>query len=612
MRSAFACLLLCALHLDPAAGEEFQGEATLVFRGVRVFDGERVIPSTDVAVNGETIVHVGPGIDPPEEADVIDGRGMTLLPGLIDAHTHTFFPAQLEQAAVFGVTTELDMAGDPRFAAEMRAQQKPGEARRRADLLSAGTPATARGGHPTQLPSFGNIPTLDAPEQAQEFVDERIAEGSDYIKVIYDDGSVYGLSFPTIDRRTLEAVVKAAHTRKKLAVAHIATAAGARDAIEAGVDGLVHLFADQTIDDDLVRLAVEHTVFVVPTLTVLESAGGEPSGTSLVDDESLNPFLLPDDISNLKSAFPRRSESKVDFATARETVEKLKGAGVPILAGSDAPNLGTAHGVSLHRELELLVASGLSPLEALTAATAAPAKHFGLSDRGRIAAKRWADLVLVEGDPTRDIKASRRIVSVWKQGTRIDRDAHREKVKAELARREKARGAPPPPNSESGLVSDFEGEKIESVFGSGWAVSTDFFVGGKSKARFERAGEGADETEGSLVVTGTVQDRPQPRWAGVTFSPGPFPMAPANLSSKKAISFWAKGDGKQYYVMLFFQKRGFQPSVKTFVAGDEWKQHRFKINEFDGCDGSGITGVFFGSGAKAGDFRLQVDQVRFE
>ena len=207
MRSAFACLLLCAVSPDPTAGEEFRGEATLVFRGVRVFDGERVIPSTDVAVNGETIVHVGPGIDPPEEADVIDGRGMTLLPGLIDAHTHTFFPTQLEQAAVFGVTTELDMAGDPRFAAEMRAQQKAGKATHRADLLSAGTPATARGGHPTQLPSFGKIPTLDAPEQAQEFVDERIAEGSDYIKVIYDDGSVYGLSFPTIDRKTLVAVV---------------------------------------------------------------------------------------------------------------------------------------------------------------------------------------------------------------------------------------------------------------------------------------------------------------------------------------------------------------------------------------------------------------------
>ncbi len=89
-------------------------------------------------------------------------------------------------------------------------------------------------------------------------------------------------------------------------------------------------------------------------------------------------------------------------------------------------------------------------------------------------------------------------------------------------------------------------------------------------------------------------------------------MAPVDLSRKKAISFQAKGDGKSCFVMLFFQKRGFQPSIQTFVAGQEWMQHRFKIEEFDGCDGRDIMGVFFGGGTESGDFRLQIDEVRFE
>src|SRR5262249_23712801 len=116
-----------------------------------------------------------------------------------------------------------------------------------------------------------------------------------------------------------------------------------------------------------------------------------------------------------------------------ETARRLQSLGVPILAGTDAPSMGVAHGVSLHRELELLVAAGLSPAEALAAATAAPAKAFGLSDPGRIARGLRADLVLLDGDPTADIKATRRIVGVWKGGRPIDRDAWRDRV-AEEAR----------------------------------------------------------------------------------------------------------------------------------------------------------------------------------
>jgi imidazolonepropionase-like amidohydrolase len=107
------------------------------------------------------------------------------------------------------------------------------------------------------------------------------------------------------------------------------------------------------------------------------------------------------------------------IANARDSVRRLHDAGVPILAGTDAPNRNTVHGASLHEELAQLVDVGLTAQEALAAATSRPADAFGLRDRGRIAVGKRADLLLVEGDPTRDILDSRRILTVWKNGFRV-------------------------------------------------------------------------------------------------------------------------------------------------------------------------------------------------
>jgi imidazolonepropionase-like amidohydrolase len=106
---------------------------------------------------------------------------------------------------------------------------------------------------------------------------------------------------------------------------------------------------------------------------------------------------------------------------ARAAVAALVAAGVPILAGTDAGNPGTAHGASLHRELELLVSAGMTPVQALRAATSVPARVFSLRDRGRIAPGFRADLVLVAGEPDRDILATRRIVGVWRNGAAVAR-----------------------------------------------------------------------------------------------------------------------------------------------------------------------------------------------
>src|SRR5690606_25547099 len=135
-----------------------------------------------VVVEDGVITAVGDDAAVPEGAEVVDGSGMTLLPGLIDAHVHAFTPQMLEQALMFGVTTVFDMFTDEGFAAQMREEQAAGEANYRADMLSAGTLATVAGGHGTQ---FGlNIDTLEGPEGAEQWVADRIAAGADYIKVI--------------------------------------------------------------------------------------------------------------------------------------------------------------------------------------------------------------------------------------------------------------------------------------------------------------------------------------------------------------------------------------------------------------------------------------------
>src|SRR5262249_34167308 len=161
-------------------------------------------------------------------------------------------------------------------------------------------------------------------------------------------------------------------------------------------------------------------------------------------------WITPTDARNLGSAFPRQPLALADYAVARDAVRKLRSAGVPILAGSDAPNPGTAHGVSIHRELELLVEAGLTPTEALAAATAVPAAKFGLSDRGRIAPKLVADLVLVKGDPTTDITATRKIVGVWKRGQGVDRAAYRAEVEKQKAQVANLRQQAPPEGSAVG------------------------------------------------------------------------------------------------------------------------------------------------------------------
>jgi imidazolonepropionase-like amidohydrolase len=576
-------------------------------RNVRIFDGTHILPQSTVIVQESTITAVGNNIAIPSDTQVIDGNGQTLLPGLIDAHTHVYGPA-LKQALILGVTTELDMFMDHHTAVEIKQKQADGQGLDMSDLRSAGTAITAPGGHGTEygLP----IPTINGPDEAQEFVDARIAEGSDYIKIIYDDGKAFGRPIPTISKATMAAVVAAAHKRGKLAIVHITAYQDARDAIEVGADALAHLFFDKMPDSQFGNFVAAHRAFVIPTLTVLESAVGIPSGASLVTDMYLAPYLSPGDARILQNAFPpARSNEQRTYEAAKEAVRLLKAAGVPILAGTDASNPGTLHGASIHRELELLVQAGLTPTEALAATTSVPARLFSLDDRGRIAPGLRADLLLVRGDPTTDIKATRDIVSIWKLGVPVDREAYRSMIEQQKT---EAQNRPAPVGSESGLVSDFEDGSLSTQFGSGWHVSTDNILGGTSTATMEVVPGGANGSKNSLLITGElVPGSVGFAWAGAIFFPGPAPFAPVNLSAKKAITFWAKGDGQAYRIMLYLGSLQSIPASVTFVAGSNWQQFSFPFSDFSGSDGRELLGVLFAAGTP-GKFAFQLDNVSFQ
>ena len=420
IRSVLALAMFASATLLPSAQS---GDSSYVIRDVRVFDGETVAEEQTVVISQGKIAAVGGStVEVPTGAQEVTGDGRTLLPGLMDAHIHlpsvpiTSAIEALQQTLAFGVTTAVVMWAAPsQFVSrvkELEATDSPDMAA----VLTAGTGATAPGGHPTQM-GGPPIPTLTAPAEADAFVAARVAEGSDFIKIIYDELGI-PKKVPTLDERTIAALVTAAHARGRIAVVHIGNERDARGAIAAGVDGLAHLFTGSSVSTDFGQFVAKHRVFVIPTLSILHTICGTPDGPGFLQDA--------DTMRQVKPQFRKPLEIPAWQSTLRcdaapEAIRQLAAAGVPLLAGTDAPAPGTTYGASLHRELEHLVNAGLSPTDALTAATSATARAFRMSDRGRVRAGMRADLLLVDGDPSKQIRATRNIVATWKRGVRVQR-----------------------------------------------------------------------------------------------------------------------------------------------------------------------------------------------
>ncbi|RZL82845.1 MAG: amidohydrolase [Rhodococcus sp. (in: high G+C Gram-positive bacteria)] len=338
--------------------------------GVRVFDGQELSAPRTVVIDGSVI-----GTD-PAGARIVDAGGAVLLPGLIDAHIHLNGLDTLEQLCSWGVTTGLDMATwPPALVSSLRGVDGL------TDIRSPGIPVIGPAGPHAHfgMPAEAVVPDWEA---AGRFVSARVVEGADYIKIVLEAPGDGGP-----DPVVAGAVVEAAHRHGKPVVAHASSRGAYALALEAGADIVTHIPNGEPLGDDMVARMLAGRRVAVPPLSMMQ-------------------------------ALAALHGSADAFAAASDSVAALYRAGVPVLAGTDAalqpglPQL-VVHGESLHHELELLVAAGLSTVDALRAATVLPARHFGLGDRGAVEPGLRADLVLVDDDPLTDIRATRTIERIW-------------------------------------------------------------------------------------------------------------------------------------------------------------------------------------------------------
>jgi imidazolonepropionase-like amidohydrolase len=364
----------------------------IAITNVKVFDGNALTEERTVVIDKGVIS----AATTAERA--VDGQHGTLLPGFIDSHVHLRTVAELEQGTQWGCTTMLDM-GSQSMAVTDSLRHRHGLA----DIRGAGNVASAPGGFQTTRMGFPASSVVTGPGDAGRFVADRVAEGADYIKVIVEDPQRMGSA--ALDVATIAALVEAAHKARLKAIAHVTTLAAFTIAAEAGADILTHAPIDADVNEQLAISIATRGIVSVPTLIMMRVAA------------------------SVAAHLPTHAGSSVDYAHARSTVSVFHRAGVTILAGTDAHQVPATpanaapaalppvpHGEAIHDELGLLVEAGLTPVEALRAATVLPADYFGFGDRGVIEVGRRADLLLIEGDPTQDIAATRAIRGVWVAG----------------------------------------------------------------------------------------------------------------------------------------------------------------------------------------------------
>lgn len=339
---------------------------------VRVFNGHGLDPLSTVVIDGDVI-----GTDPTGATKHIDGNGGVLLPGLIDSHCHPGSLSNVQALTSYGVTTAFMMAC---YSREQCASLQGHHGL--VDLHGASAAASAPGSvHGNLALGMGADPSslVYNTTDAARWVDQQMEEiKPEFIKIVAET--------PGLSQATLDALVSKAKTYEKKVVCHAADFKAHHQATLAGVDQIHHVPSDKAVGAELAEVIRHRNQISVPTLSIMKAMAEMNTSRS--------------------------------YAASQETVRVYKDAHIPILAGTDANSAIAVvpFGESLHAELELLVEAGLTPLEALVSATSRPAEIWGLHDRGVIAPGKRADLLLIQGDPIADIKATRNIKGVWVAG----------------------------------------------------------------------------------------------------------------------------------------------------------------------------------------------------
>ena len=383
-----------------------------------VIDGVGEAPQKDVTIvmeNGRIRdVGLASKVSVPAGATVVNLTGKFITPGIINAHGHVGAKTepQLRQYAFYGVTTTTSMQTDPDEVVEVREAQKRGE-------LRGARVSTVKY-------RFAPDPEVVTPQQARAKVDETVAAGADYIKVWVDSG------FGTRAKLTPEfcaAVLEQARKHGKLTFGHAYELSDARMLVERGLNVLAHNIRDREVDSDFIAVLKQRNVTLIPTLIRDEFLFAYGEAPAWIDDPFFLKFVPPERLAVLKTKIrdeqaknPQRALFKAGFEMNKINLKKLSDGGVRIALGTDSGGAADRffiQGYSEHREMELMVSSGLTPIQVITDATHNAAEFLRAKDLGTLEAGKWADLIVLTKNPLEDIRNTRTIDMVMIAGNKI-------------------------------------------------------------------------------------------------------------------------------------------------------------------------------------------------
>lgn len=568
-----------------------------IIRNARLYDGDKIYPKTDILVENSLVADIAENLANPNDYRELDAAGHTLLPGFIDAHTHTWGEA-LTQALNFGVTTELDMFTMPETSQPHQTKRDDLSNVNAADLFSATILATAPKGHGTQ---FGfKIPVLEEVEQVESFVKQRIEDGADYIKAVYQAKESEKHYYPSISKAILTELIRVSHLHNKKLVVHVDDLISAKHVIELGADGIIHSFMDRVVDQVFIDLMVTNNAFIVPTLSVQASVVGLSPGDKLAADSLISEFLAIEQGQQLKVEFKDFGIPVSKFNNAQQSVALLAKAGVTILAGSDAPNPGTAHGVSIHGEMAELVESGLTNEEAIHSATGAARKAFPIGLRGTLQKGAVASMILIKGNPFEDISITKNIQRIWKNGVQFERKLAKDEIIAEQ------------PLTAS-IISDFNHKQTSTLVGSGLSGTTDQYIGGNSEVTLDYVEREKNSENFAMLVRGEVKSGSTYLWSGIGYLPGKSMTEGANLSDIKRLLFEAKGsDNFSELTVMLFQQGSQMPAMRKIYLNEKWQQFQINFDDLSNVDFRRISNISLVATGRLGTFEFSIDNLEFQ
>jgi imidazolonepropionase-like amidohydrolase len=410
--------------------------------GAVLIDGTGGPPVSDsvVIVAGSRIRAVGNRTNMPIPAGLekINGAGKFLVPGLIDLHVHLgtrsgpkYIAAEYTRGRLernlnaylyFGVTSVRSMGTDRQAAFDVRKAERDGQLLT-ANLFTAGRGFTAPGGHPSQEVGDVVIQT-NSPEEARRQVDTLASEQVDAIKIFVDD---LGGTAPKIQPAVIDAILDEARKYNIPVTAHIYSLADTEHLVRAGAAGFLHMIQDtEDLDEAFISRLRDLRIVFAPTLVRQELDWLYAEHPKMLDDPDVGRSVDADVIAAARQASQTSQGTpgdRLNFERAMHNTKKLAAGGVLIGVGSDGGSTLDFPGLMTHRELELLVEAGLSPMDVIVAATRTGSLALRKTDElGTIEPGRLADLMLVSANPLEDVRNLRKIDRVMLHGEWVDRD----------------------------------------------------------------------------------------------------------------------------------------------------------------------------------------------